>query len=135
MKVWELLLVISAAIAVAVFLIGYLYSLRYVFQYEVEKDALRIKLFGFIPVRRVRLDDVDEIALITWRETVPLSKGFRFPFLIAERWPSYVFQKRGVYLRKKTGVIRFLILSPKDPQGFVRKLRNSSASDSAAQRF
>ena len=116
-------MIILAVLIFLLMFIGNLYAARYIVRYTVGKETLRIELFGLFPVRRIKLEDIVEVKIISaWIDTLPFSKEFRLPFLIAERWPSYVFQKKGVFVRKKTGVSRFLILSPENPEEFTNKI-------------
>lgn len=107
---------------------GNLYGARYIVRYELGQQMLRIKLFGLLPVRRIKMEDIIEVKVISaWTETLPFSKGFECAFLCAERWPSYVFKKNGVFIRNKAGISRYLILSPKDPEDFTSKIRRYKA--------
>lgn len=110
---------------VVLFVLGYLYAARYINQYEVGSRAIEIKLFGVAAVRRIQLQDIVEIQTISWTQTLPFAKGFRPAFLVAERWPSYIFSTRGVFIRKRSGISRFLVLSPQNPDEFVRKVLES----------
>jgi len=123
MEAGEFAMIILAVLIFLLMFIGNLYAARYIVRYTVGKETLRIELFGLFPVRRIKLEDIVEVKIISaWIDTLPFSKEFRLPFLIAERWPSYVFQKKGVFVRKKTGVSRFLILSPENPEEFTNKI-------------
>jgi hypothetical protein len=122
----DLPVIAAVAFVVVALIFGYFYSLRYVFQYSVTETHLRIRLFGLLPVRNIRLDSIVDARIIrAWADTQPFSTEFRFPYLIAERWPSYVFQKRGIFIQKQTGLIRYLILSPKNPEEFLNRIRHS----------
>lgn len=101
----------------------YLYSLRFIFQYRVEGDAIRIKLFGLITIRRILLNDIKAI------EIAPCWSFRSLPFIYAEMWPSWVFTKTGVLVRKRTGLSRVLILTPENPFEFiasVNRLRSAT---------
>lgn len=97
-------------------------------QYVVDQDALRIQLFGILTVRRVSLNDIDDARIVAmFTEMLPFSKGFRLAFLWAERWPSYMFQRRAVIIHKRTGISRLLVLTPKSPEQFVESLRRTQS--------
>ena len=124
MRLEEGLIITLAAFVVLALVFGYLYGLRYLFQYQVTGTHLKIKLFGVLSVRSVRLDSIVEASTIAvWTDTLPFSKKFRLPFLIAERWPSYVFQKSGVFIHRRTGIVRYFILSPRNPEEIVEHIR------------
>lgn len=50
----ELAIVGIAILIACLLLAAYIYSLRYIFQYEVGPEVLQVKLCGVIPLRRVR---------------------------------------------------------------------------------
>ena len=116
-------IVALATFVVLVLVFGYLCGLRYLVQYQVTGTHLKIKLLGVFSVRNIRLDSIVEARTIDgWKDTLPFSKEFRLPFLIAERWPSYVFQMRGVFIRRRTGIVRYFILSPRNPEELVEQI-------------
>jgi len=105
-----------SAAAVLLLLTAYLYSLRYIFQYKISDGILRVELFGRVPLRRVRLEDIQEARIISpW----PFSEHFSIDTLFAEAWPSRVFIRKGVLIRKKRGLSRRLVLTPQDPTKFI----------------
>ena len=108
-----------AALAALAIFMAWLYASQWIIRYQTTKEAVRIRLFGVIPLRRIKPDDIAEIRLISWTDTFPLSRNFQPEYLWAERWPSHIFQKQFVFIRKKTGLSRVMILSPRDPQQFV----------------
>jgi len=103
--------------------LGYLYSLRFIFQYRVEGDSIRIKLFGLITIRRILLNDIKEI------EIVPCWSFPSLPFTYAEMWPSWVFTKTGVLVRKRTGLSRVLILTPENPLEFIATVKRLQSGE------
>lgn len=118
----ELAIVGIAILIVCLLLAAYIYSLRYIFQYEVGPEVLQVKLCGVIPLRRVRLNAIEEVAVIAMADALPFSKRFRFGYIFAEHWPSHVPQKQAVFIRKRTGISRRLVLTPQNPQEFSEKI-------------
>ena len=115
---------IAGAAAVAI-LLACLYSLRYIFRYQLRNGMLRIKMFGFLTIRRVKLNDIEETRVVPiW---LP-ARGFQFPQLLAEAWPSWVFTRRGVLIRKRTGISRRLLLTPEKPDDFAAELLRHQGS-------
>ena len=103
----------------ALLILGWLYVLRYVFQYEIGEGWLRVKLLGHITLRRVRLADIQEVRLVSsWAPRNMFSPRTLF----AEAWPSFVFTRRVVLVVTTTGISRRLVLSPRDPDSFVREI-------------
>jgi hypothetical protein len=100
-------------------MLAWLYVLRYVFQYEIGGGWLRVKLLGHTTLRRVRLADIQEVRVVSaWAPRNMFSPHTVF----AEAWPSFVFTRRAVLVVKTTGISRRLILSPRDPDSFVREI-------------
>ena len=127
MRLEDVPVIMLVAFVVLALLFAYLYGLRYLVQYQVTGTHLRIKLFGVFSVRSVRLDSIVEASTIdVWTDTLPFSKRFRLPFLIAERWPSYVFQTSGVFIHRRTGIVRYFILSPRNPGEIIEHIKPSS---------
>ena len=117
MRIDEVIVVLFFVLVVLPLFFAYLYSLRFVFKYEVDQYFFRVKLFGIITLRRVSLGDI---------ETINIVEGWKWPdpsaFFFAERWPNQVFTKRGVLIKKRTGLSRFLFLSPENPEEFILKI-------------
>lgn len=131
LTITEFLVLLLVALAACAVIVGYLYSARHIVQYSIDRDTLRVKILGVLTVRSVPLGDIEEIYVISaWWDTLPFSRRFRLPFLFAERWPSYVFQRYGVFIRKRTGFSRYLILSPEDSKAFVLQVERRRAAPS-----
>jgi len=112
-------LVAVGGLLTVLLVLGYLYSLRYIFQYQVEGRFLRVKLFGVITLRRIHVDDIVEIQPVS---LCPFGKNFRLASVWAEAWPSYVFTSTGVLIRKRSGISRRLVLTPKKPEDLIREI-------------
>jgi hypothetical protein len=98
------------------------YAYRFIIQYRLDDKTLRIKLFGLLTVRRIRLRDIVEVRVIP-RAWGNLLEAFRPEYLFAEKWPSYILVGEGaVFVRKQKGLSRRLILTPKNPQQFAEEL-------------
>lgn len=101
-----------------------LYSLQFIFQYQIRADSVRYKLLGLITVGRISLDRIKEVHIVRlW----PFSHGPDLPqdagTTFAVKWPSKVFTKSGVLISTHSGVPSDYILSPSDPQEFVNQIR------------
>lgn len=117
--------IIASAAAAILICLGWLYSLRYIFQYKVENKTLRIKLFGVFTIRRIPLNEIEELkAVPVW---LPSSRS-PISAIFAEAWPSWVFTRTGVMIRKRTGISRRLILTPERPEEFIRQIQHDIAS-------
>jgi len=114
--------IIEFAIALVGFLsigAGGLYALRVIIQYRVTDDAIRIKLFGVFPVQSVQLKNVQEIRVVpvwTFGGGVLLN-----PFI--ERWPSWVFSREAILITRRRGLVRKILLSPRNPPEFLQEVQ------------
>lgn len=100
----------------------WLYALRHVIRYEVKAGMVRIRLFDIIPIRTIRSDEVIDVTVVpAW----PWMRGFRLSWCVGEVWPSRVFSRRAVLMRKSCGFTRIVLLTPSDPEQFVRDVRHS----------
>jgi hypothetical protein len=104
-------------------LVAWVYAFRYIIQYDLGHEKLRIKLFGLLTVRKIRLADIAEVRLVSCQGAGSLLAGFRPQFLFAERWPSYgLLGSGGVYIKKRAGLSRRIVLSPRNPEEFLREI-------------
>ncbi len=91
--------------------------------YQVTDSSVDILLLRRIPIRRILIGDVEEVRILSWKETLPLpffqpvSTYFSMGF--AESWGNRLWGSK-VFLRRKRGISRKFILSPKDPQAFIQ---------------
>ncbi len=98
-----------------------LYLLRFIFQYQVEQHAILVKLFGRKVLRQIPIDAIEEIKVMpAWS-----SEGFHFRFYFVEKWPSFVFTKNVVLIRKRQGFGREVILYPQKPFEFVEQIKRA----------
>lgn len=100
-----------------------MYAFRYIIQYDLGHEKLRIKLFGLLTVRKIMLADIAEVRLVPRQGAGSLLEGFRPEFQFAERWPSYgLLGSGGVYIRKRAGLSRRIVLSPRGSEEFLREI-------------
>ncbi len=125
--------VVVSTIQVLIFL-GFLATLAYCFQYIVQfrivDKTLRIQLFGLITVRRINLREVEDVRVITLAQMFPFSKGFKAEYFFAEKWVSYHFSSRVVFVKKRKGVLGRFILRVKHPEQFVEQILQVMAENS-----
>ncbi len=100
----------------AVFFLWYLAS-PFSHDYRLTDSSIEIVLFRQIPVRRISMRDIAEVRVVSWKETTPFSQPLSMYF--AERWGNRLWGPM-VLIRKKKGLSRRLIITPKDPQAFIR---------------
>jgi len=88
--------------------------LRYVYDYEVKCDRVRVLLFRLFPVMIIRISNIGEIRECSptelWKPTFALKFGNRL-------WA------RCVLIRKRRGLIRSIVITPSNPNGFVENIK------------
>ena len=98
---------------------AWLYALRFIIQYRVSDDSIRIKLFGVLPVQSIPLKNIQEIRVVpVWTFG---GGGLINPFI--ERWPSWVFSREGVLITRRRGLVRKILLSPRSPSEFLQEVQ------------
>jgi hypothetical protein len=95
-----------------------LYSLRFIFQYQIEQHAILVKLFGRIVLRRIPLNVIEEIKVMRAWSLEALNPRFYF----VEKWPGWVFTNKVVFIKKREGLNRAVILYPRQPDKFVEQV-------------
>ncbi len=118
----DFVIMVTALLGLVILLALYLYSFRYILRYSLQDGILRIRLFGSVTVRKIPLSEIEDAQVISWKEVIPGSRSFRPDFLFAERWGGYMIGK-GVGIKKHTGLIRRVIISPEDPEGFAERIK------------
>jgi len=104
---------IALAFATMVILLGCSVQLfgRYILNYHLTEESLKIVLFGFISVLSVPYRDIAIVQLASFRDAI-------------NPWSSWRFGNRivgtGVLIKKKKfGIFYRLIVTPDDPARFV----------------
>ncbi len=118
--------VVAALIGVvtaAVVILGSAYGLRHAISYSSQNSSLNIRMLG-VTVRRVPFADIDYVEVIPFASLVPLSRSFRSDLFISLKWCGY--RKRVVAIRKRTGLVKRIIVSPEDPEAFASLLREAA---------
>lgn len=87
---------------------------KYVIVYELSGERFNIRLLNLLPLFSVRYKDISEVRAISLKETFGL--GF-----FALRMGNRMFGKI-VLIRKPKGLIREILISPKDHEAFIREI-------------
>ena len=111
--------VVAILIAGAVML-GSMYGFRYAFTYALENSRIDIRILG-VTVRRVPFSDIDHVEVIPFAALVPFSRSFRWDAFFSWKWCGY--NKRVVAIKRRTGLVKRIIVSPEDPEAFARSLQ------------
>ncbi len=83
------------------------------YRYRMTKDRLDIFAFGFLRVARVMFDDIETIRLARMGDAAIWN------------WPAWFVNRpfaRFVYIRRRHGLCRKILISPKDPEAFIAKV-------------
>ena len=86
----------------------------YLYQYRLGDQRFEVKLFGLLPILRIRFSEISEARVMAGPELLNPWAGVRFG--------NRIFAARPVMIRKKRGLIRSLILTPLNPEEFVAEL-------------
>lgn len=97
--------------------------LRYVYSYDIRDGDIRIVLFRFVPLMKIRISNVQEIKerppMELWKPTVALKFGNRL-------WGACVL------ICKKRGFIRRIVITPDNAHEFVERVRQAERERQSA---
>jgi hypothetical protein len=114
MRTDEIIVILFGILMVLPFFGLYLFFMHRVYVHEITEEAIRVRLFGLLTLRKVLLKDIESIEVVQTQELPDPTVMFH-----AEKWPGKPFAKEGILLRKRTGVSRVLLMSPEKPREFV----------------
>lgn len=96
---------LAVLLAVALFLD------RFLCVYRLSDRGVRVKLLGLVTVHRIWWREIESVRIVpVWSS----------PF--AYRIPAYEFSSKRVLIRLRKGLIRSVVLSPKNPDLFVAEV-------------
>jgi len=110
---------VAAILIAGAVLLGSMYGLRHAFSYTLENSKLDIRIFG-VTARRVPFSDIDHVEVIPFAVLVPFSGSFRWDVFFSWKWCGY--NKRVVVIKRRTGLMKRIIVSPGDPEAFANSL-------------
>lgn len=113
---------IAILVALAVVL-GVVYGLRRAFSYTIHDSKLSIVLLG-VTVRRVAFSDIEQVEVVPFAALLPFSGSFRWDVFFSWKWCGY--NPKVVAIRRRTGLVKGIIVSPNDPEGFTSLLKAAS---------
>lgn len=87
--------------------------------YKVDEEKIRIKLFWIIPYFKISIGNIDWLEVVSvWDATVRTFGGlYAQPHLVSTLGTSCV-----VLIRKKRGLFKYAVLTPRDPDQFVEEV-------------
>jgi len=114
-KVWHIAAVFAALGGVVM-----LHDLffRYLWRHDVHHNTIKLRLFGLIPIDRLRLQDIEEIDSVSWWETHLTWQG-----LWTAPWGARLFASTYVVVmlsRRLWWRRRRYRMSPRDPDAVIR---------------
>jgi len=92
---------------------------RYLYNYRIANESIQIVIFKVIPVRRLLFNNISEIRKISRKE---ISWN---PFE-SEKWGNRLFGDI-VLVRKKSGLIKSLLITPDDADAFIKEAQKHIA--------
>jgi hypothetical protein len=113
----------AAIVGAAVVIIWIFYGVKHVFRYPLQDSGLDIRILG-VTVRHVPFSDIDRVEVIPFAALVPFSGSFRWHAFYS--WGLCGFRKRVVLITRRTGFVKQIIVSPRDPEAFANSLRVAS---------
>jgi hypothetical protein len=111
--------VAAILLAGAVF-IGSIFGFRDAFTYALGNSSLDIRILG-LTVRRVPLSDISHVEVVPFTALIPFCRSFRWDAFFSWKWCGY--NKRVVAIKRRTGLVNGIIVSPRDPEAFANSLR------------
>ncbi|MGB2590647.1 MAG: hypothetical protein WA530_01730 [Candidatus Acidiferrum sp.] len=116
--------VAAAIVAGAVVVIWIFYGLKHVFTYPLADSRMDIRILG-VTIRHVPISDIDRVEVIPFAALVPFSRSFRWDAFFSWKWCGY--NKRVVAIKRRTGLVKRIIVSPGDPEAFANSLKVASS--------
>jgi hypothetical protein len=110
-------------------MLGSMYGLRHAFTYALENLRLDIRILGFT-VRRLHFSDIDHVEVIPFDALVPFSRSFRWDVFFSWKYSGY--ESRVIAITRRTGLVKRIIVSPRDPEQFSNLLRAASLGATGA---
>lgn len=117
MRTDEIIVIAFGTLVVLPLFVFYLLHMNRIFVHEVTPTAIRVRLLGFVTLRKVPLTDIESIDLVNTTDLPDPTVMF-----YAEKWPGKPFAKEGVIVKKRTGLSRTLLMSPDRPAEFIEKV-------------
>jgi len=87
------------------------------FQYSLGNGVLGIKLFGLLPLRTIKLQQVQHVSAIHLADWTPFSDSSKASYLWCERWGGYMLLFRGVAITLTGG--KTILIAPRNRQKVI----------------
>lgn len=113
----------SAILGATAVIVWILYGLKHALTYPLQDSRMDIRILG-VTVRRVPFSDIAQVEVIPFASLVPLTRSFRPDLFVSLKWCGY--RKRVVAIRRRTGLVKRIIVSPQNPEAFAGLLKEPS---------
>jgi len=113
-------MVIGMLLCFALVTVAFQYLARYVIWYRLTKDRLTVVVVG-IPWFWVDLDSITDIYRIRWRDLMHPLVMFGVPHGLRNRLNN------NVLITRKSGFFRYLVVTPSDPDLFIKSVNGRQA--------
>ncbi len=113
----------GAIFAAAVVIIWFLFGLKHAFTYPLQDSRMDIRFLG-VTIQSIPLSNIDNIEIISFAALLLFSRSFRPDLFFSQKWCGY--NKQVVAIKKHTGLIKRIIISPADPLTFASSLSTAS---------
>lgn len=90
---------------------------RYIYNYKISKNSIKIVLFGKIPLFRIPFSNIMEIRKISFKEALSNDEYF-----LALRFGNRMWGEC-VLIRKKKGLFKVILITPDKADEFISKVR------------
>jgi uncharacterized protein YneF (UPF0154 family) len=120
MDIWIIILGASLLILwILVWFIVPFFLIRHIIQYDLSKEAILIRLFNTLTVRRILIKDIEDLSVVKLSSLKSISLKY---FTMFERWGN-VYSEDRVLIRKGKGLSRNILISPANPIEFVQQVK------------
>ena len=96
------------------------FGLRFLITYKITSNATDVVLCGVVRLKRIPFADITSVETVSFRDLNPL---VNVRSILAVRLGNKLFGK-GVLVTQKSGLFRLSVLTPDNPDEFVRGVRD-----------
>jgi hypothetical protein len=90
----------------------------YLYNYKVRETCIEIALFGKVPLKRMKFNNITEIRKTSFKETLPWKSSEMY---FALRFGNRVWGNM-VLVRQKKALIKTILISPDNPDRFIHEV-------------
>ena len=103
--------------------VGTHFLMQAVITYQVTSTHLEIVLLGLVPIFRIPLREAG-VRRVTHREYLTGPDGYKYLWFM-----NRLFARGYVLIHRRSGVFRYIVLSPSHPDDFIEKLVAGGAKE------